>query len=57
MSVKNKRGHYYNTTVEVMFNGEKKRVSKENAYIFSSKHKPPKGIKVPKGFVPYDKRE
>lgn len=56
MSVKTKRGHYYNTTVEVMFNGEKKRVSKENAYIFSSKYKPPKGITVPKGFVPLDKR-
>ena len=57
MSVKNKRGHYYNTTVEVMFNGEKKRVSKANAYIFSSKYKPPKGIKVPKGFVPLDERK
>lgn len=57
MSVKLKRGHYYNTTTEVMFNGKKVRVAKGSAWIFSSKHKPPKGAKVPKGFIPYDKRK
>lgn len=56
MSVKTKRGHYYESTVEVMFNGKKVRVGKASAWIYESKHKPPKGAIVPKGFKPYDKR-
>jgi len=52
-----KRGNYFESTVEVIFNGKKVRVSKDNAWIYESKHKAPKGVKVPKGFKPYDKRE
>ena len=37
MSVKNKRGHFYNTTVEITFNGKKVRVSKDIADAIAKK--------------------
>ena len=45
MSEKTKRGHYYNTTVEITFNGEKVRVSKDVADAIEKKSKKTKEAK------------